>query len=226
MSTVADLRERFRIDYADDNEGVDGDDYLWSDNFFLRQLNRAETEAARRADLLYDTTSYSITLAEDDRDYALDAKIIRVDLVIYDGRALEKTTERDLYEDSPSWTDNDGEPTKWFVKNRTLYFDNAPSSNEDGDTVTLKVYRLPLSTMSDDGDSPEIDDAYHEELLHWVCWRAFSRTDSDTYDKDMADYHFAEFERVFGPPLAADVWRHQLENPEVATIRQKANYYN
>lgn len=52
-------------------------------------------------------------------------------------------------------------------------------------------------------EAPEIDVAYHEDMLHYVAYRCYNRRDEDTYDSARGKEHYKLFERIFGPKLEA-----------------------
>lgn len=53
-----------------------------------------------------------------------------------------------------------------------------------GTAVSLSVYRLPLVTITDDGDQVlEIDAQHHTALLHWMKARAYDKQDAETFDR-------------------------------------------
>ena len=73
------------------------------------------------------------------------------------------------------------------------------------DTLNLEVYRLPLTDLvGDDDESPEIDDEYHFDLIHYACYLAYSKQDADTQDNLKAQWHEAQFTAKFGNKLSAD----------------------
>lgn len=66
-----------------------------------------------------------------------------------------------------------------------------PASSE---TLKLIVYRLPLETITDDGDQEfEIDEQHHIHLLKWMKHRGYSKQDAETFDKGKRDQYELEF---------------------------------
>ncbi len=59
--------------------------------------------------------------------------------------------------------------------------------------VDLVVFRLPLQTLCCKSDTLEIDDQHHVHLLLWMKHRAYSKQDSETYDKGKATEFFNAF---------------------------------
>lgn len=182
--------------------------YFFSDEDIDAWINEAETEAARRAFLLVDSTSAAATVD-------LSAGELGGDLhpaVIYVRRARLASTKRPLIpkvartmdEENPSWEDAMASTPMVFVPDwQTGYFRVFPPPKAD-DTVYLSVVRKPLSEMVADEDSPEIREHYHPMLLDWVKFRAFSTPDSDFFDQKKAERHEAAFVRNFGQAAPID----------------------
>lgn len=63
------------------------------------------------------------------------------------------------------------------------------------DTCQLNVYRLPYPRIVDETSCFEIDEQHHINLLYWMKHRAYSKEDSETYDKAIADSNEARFRR-------------------------------
>ena len=221
--TVSELYTLF-LELMDDAEGVDEEDNLFLfDPFFLREINRAQELAAQAGKLIWDQDTSSackIELEDGVRSYSLSPKILQLEQVWYGDVALKKTRRQDIDGALPT---DEGAPTEFWVRNRTIYFNPIPGSAEDGEEITLGVYRLPLDTLTAN-DEPEIDAQYHESLLEWVKYRALIRADEDTETKQDALAALANFERIFGKAVPADVMRHQLEEPRMLRMGPGAIY--
>ena len=63
--------------------------------------------------------------------------------------------------------------------------------------LQLTVRRLPAERMEDVEDEPEVRQEAHFALVHWIPFRAASRSDTDMYD-DRGGSAMAEFERSLG----------------------------
>ena len=64
-------------------------------------------------------------------------------------------------------------------------------------TVNLSVYRLPLADLdwdTDQDNSPEIPERYHDEIDEGVYWLAYKKHDADTDDKQRSLEHRSEFQ--------------------------------
>lgn len=61
-------------------------------------------------------------------------------------------------------------------------------------TAHLSVFRLPLVTITDDGDQAlEIDEQHHLHLLLWAKHLAYDKQDAETFDRRKSDDFAARF---------------------------------
>ena len=61
-------------------------------------------------------------------------------------------------------------------------------------TLNLAVFRLPLVTITDIGDQAlEIDAQHHAALVKWMKFRAYSKQDTETADRNKASDFEAQF---------------------------------
>lgn len=213
------VREEYLDDVADTGSAQEGESvYATSTRQLVRWCGEAEREACRRGDckLIYDETTSTvceITLVESQRSYALHSSVLRLEKMLYDSAIVEKTTEEQLDESVTGWRSySEGAPQAYYVKNRTLYLDRAPSSTEAGGTLTLHVWREPLAVPKEN-EEPEIPPQYHEQLAHWMVFRAKSRADTATYDLEGASVALGAFESAFGRSIGVRVLDRLLESP-------------
>ena len=211
----------------DDAELASGpDDKLWSDETLVRYINDAMQRFARRTLLLRDASTpevVEVTLAAGVSTYDLHESVLAVVSASYAdetidlariGRSLLATLEP--YD--PPWFDaNDtaaltpGKP-RAFATDETLVVDTkggvhmriwpAPSADEEGTTIFLKVARLPLEPFDVNKMSAdcELHDAYVFDMLAWAAYRAFSNSDIDGHST-AADKYEARFEKAVGEVL-------------------------
>lgn len=76
----------------------------------------------------------------------------------------------------------------------------------DGE-LQLEGYRVPLSPMVNDDDTPEINDIHHVHLVQWVLYRAFSVPDAEFFDPSRAELAKQEFTDYFGERPDSDLRR-------------------
>jgi hypothetical protein len=100
------------------------------------------------------------------------------------------------------WRGIDGAPSGFAVRRGKLYTNYVPTA---ADTLTLGVYRMPLAAerMDDEADEPVIPAQFHEQLIHWALYRAFSRPDSELNSAENAAARNALFEAAFGRSSSA-----------------------
>lgn len=195
--TPGDLLTLWRHEVADDAAP-----YLWSDDEFFTYLNDAEKQFARFTDGLPDTTTTAVT------EIALD-------------------TLTDTYAVSPlilkyrsAWNKATGRPIEIVnledMAPRGMYFDSIPGHVKsivtglddnfirvwpfpvEALTIKLSVFRLPLLDITDASPALEIAPQHHLNLLMWVKYRAYSKQDSETFDKQKAEDSEALFQAYCG----------------------------
>lgn len=189
--------------------------YLWADTEAMEYADDAQREAARRGRLFVDSTTQEvceIALTANTAVYALDPRVIRVNRARIDGEALplQFCMVRDLDRRAPGWEDWEGEP-QFIVpdwESGKLRLVGVPQA--DG-VLRLTVVRLPLVRLNDLEDVLEVREETQRNLRHWMSFRAYSKRDSEAYDKDKAMESLALFEREFGKPQPAydELWAQQ-----------------
>jgi hypothetical protein len=181
--------------------------YLWSNEDLAEYANDAEREACRRARLIVDSTTaeiVSISLGVGASTYDLDQRILFIKRVkVSDiSTPLRRVSFRDLDRSAPGWEDETGTPQAYV-----------PDMDEDklrvypiptaAATATLTVNRLPLEDMANDTDTPEIKPRYHDSLVYWMEYRAYSKQDAETRDDQKAAKALSMFEQEFGKKSSA-----------------------
>jgi hypothetical protein len=221
--TAGDLLTIIRADYLDDAI----EPHAWSDEFLLREIGRAQQQACWRQDLrhLFDE-SFSISLIEGQRAYALDALILRIEQITLNNVPLLFTMRADL--DARLWgwrTFSDGAPERFYIDGRTLKLDRAPSATEAGSALALHVWRLPLTDPAEITANDDLEWEHdQEQLAHWVCHRAYLRRDEDTQNKESAMQHLAMFNASFGAEVPAKARSELLAYPsDVAFAPKRAH---
>lgn len=190
--------------------------YLWLDDELVRFANEAESEAARRARLITDTLTdsdnadtpvplclYNLTAGQS--IITLHPKILFVRRVKLGSKdvPLPKISRRDLDAIAPGWESHDAGDVVAYCsdyqrKKLVLYAASAAI-----DTVRLTVVRTPLGMSDPTQDSPEIDERFHDSLVHWMLHRMYLKPGDETYDEKKSADHLAVFEREFGAKSSA-----------------------
>lgn len=61
------------------------------------------------------------------------------------------------------------------------------------DTCRLHVLRLPFPRIETEEGCLEVDEQHHLELVTWMKYRAYSKEDAETYDKELAESNKSRF---------------------------------
>lgn len=236
---AGELEERFRKQVDDEAQPP-----LWGSDEFLNWLNEAENEACARARLLVDsigtavtysvsgtstsTTTHThgiVTLGSGTEYYDLDERILYLRRVKLASRTipLSPMDYRDMDQCYPGWEAHTGSVTGYVRGLQTGKFRpyRIPTAT---DTVKLTTIRLPLVAMSQPKDTPEIATHYHIHLNDWVCFRAYSKKDSQAYDPNLAKEHLAHFEAMFGTREMASALEEEWARNNLPFNEQDGNF--
>jgi len=210
-----------REDYTEDTVKP----YLFSDESLLRKLTEAERQVCNRGNYLFDDSNPEYTrinLIDGFQSYQLSTKVTVVEKVIFDGVPLVKKTKEELDRDYSTWrtdTTLTGNTVYYAISGKTIYFSRIPDSTDDGKIVYLEVYRLPDENIKTENQEFEIPEEYHRDLIWWVLYECYQKSDIDIFDKDKALQYLDIFNVIFGPPVSARVRQHQFESPRSMTLR-------
>ncbi len=201
---LSELRDAFRI-RADDRAKP----YLWSDEEIDFYLNEAESEAAQRALLIQDE-AIEIAVDASGGVYDLNTSVLKIRRAKRsDGTVLILTSRDRLDAEWAGWETATGTPA--FIIDNGDGTATAVPIPVVSDTITLSVYRLPLTSMVSDTDVPEIHSRYHYRMLDWALHLAYLKHDADAFDQAAADRHEAAFERSYGYMHTANAQRKQRD---------------
>jgi len=214
------LRSNILYDRSDRVAG--GDPYLWSDATLVRYINEAQRRFARRALVIRDNSSAvtTVTLVEGQGEYVLDPSVLAVlsakltgdnaDLARAGHSAFDTYVVPDTYFFDPAQltTLAPGKPLA-FSTDETLAEDDSgsvsvvslrvyptPSADYDGETIRLRLIRLPIDKLVPTGLSavPEIPEDYHLAMLDWAAYLALRIVDTDAGNAKRADEFRMSFE--------------------------------
>lgn len=187
-------------------------DYRISKAEYYDFANEAVEEACRRSRLIVDSTTAAIcqiALVNATATYALDARVLFVRRVSLTGivPALSPVSYKTLDKQAPDWQTETGEP-RGFIKDFDTGLFRPYPTPDAAYTAKLTVVRLPLVSMTDGDESPEIHTRFHRQLVEWMLYRAYSKEDSEIYSPKKAEQCLAAFERDFGVRSSAqdEVW--------------------
>lgn len=183
--------------------------YLVSTEQSLFFLNQAQSEAARRARLLVDSTTDEVAryaLAAGDPLVMLSAKVISIRRarLASSARPLAKRTVRQMDEQFPGWDGaaSSSPPSILVVdyQSDAVLLYPTPTS---ADTLLMTVTREPLKALAGDDDQPETAPRYDYGLIEWMKYRAYLVDDAELYDARQAELALARFTAEFGESIGA-----------------------
>ena len=216
--TPGEIIEEMREDYLDDIV----EPYMYADKTLLRYINAAQREVCLRMDVLYDESTKDVCVVKlkpGVNEYSIPQLITRLEEISFNGQPIHKYSHRDASSKFPNWASLTGFEVSnsrgYFIRGRKLFV--FPSPDTTGQTLDLKVYRLPIDQINDPDAEFELPEEHHGDLKEWALGLAFSKLDADRYDPNKAQMHKAEFERTFGKRIPSDVRQHQLEEPRTAS---------
>lgn len=182
-----------------------------ADRYFLQGIN----EIARRTRCLVDSTSFSPTIEAGDPIVRIDPKIISIRRVRVASRAkpLIKATVRDMDEMYPGWESSTTPSTPMFAVvdyETDKLFIYPPSAQAD--SLVMTVTRESMKESYEDNDVPEIPARWHEGIIDWMKFCAYSNDDSDLFDPANANKSLGKFEEEFGQRSSAINERYDFEH--------------
>jgi len=167
--------------------------YQWSDTFINAAINRAEREAAERALIL--TSEKTIDVIAGSAYYNLPASTIIVKDMLINGIQIEKVSQIELDGHVNKWQELIGTPKYYLQNHNKIQLVGIPDANV---TINLSIVNRPETKLINDADIPEIPEEYHESLLFYVLYEAYSRRDEDLFDPNVAQFNLSQFTEEFG----------------------------
>jgi hypothetical protein len=199
-------------------------DYLWTDETLVTNINEAQTRFCRRGLILRDGTTDEVTLvtlSTGVTEYPLHESILGVLSAKRVGQQADLTRVghavlsgyRTL---ASNWVDPTDVlalppgPTIAYSTDETLSDQDAstfiqpvlrvypaPSAQQAGDTIRLRVVRKPLQRLTAAAPSavPEIPEDYHIPMLDWAAYLALRIVDDDAGAPRRAAEFAAAFEQ-------------------------------
>lgn len=170
--------------------------FLWSTEELVAYANTAIEEICRECDVLYDKTTASVcevTMVQDQAVYSVSPLITRIDRAKLSTQALPipvvgtKWMDENRYDwenassGSPSLIVDDG------VGTDKIQVYPPPDAATDAATLTLGVYRLPVTELDPNNLSAttELPINFQKYIDAGVYREAYGKDDVDTNDEDM-----------------------------------------
>ena len=163
--------------------------YLWSDAEILRYANDAQTMFCRAGAGISDVLT--ITVPANTLFVPIPSTVWKLRGITrdYDGREVKIVN----YEDSQSIAasqirlDERFGPLVCVVVGLKDNYLRVVAKQSLETSLTAVVYRLPNTPLTALGQSLEIDAIHHLHLLWWMKFLAYSKQDSETFEKARAD---------------------------------------
>lgn len=189
------LRDVSDLDTVDDAELQAS--YLWTDATLVEYINQGYYRLAKQAYLIRDKSTAEvcdITLETGVEEYDLHPSIVTVYSARIGNRHLQRSSHSPLTGANPDiafrypteMTTPPGNPWVFTTdeENGTIRLFPAPAAEFNGQTLNLRVARLPLAKLAlPEGEEnpvvPEIREEYHMHILEWAAWLALRNNDTD-----------------------------------------------
>jgi len=171
--------------------------YLWSDSAVYRYLDDAQKMFCRLTEGIEDSSTADIcrlSVVAGTDWYALSPKILKVREVIdlVTGRPYGLISAEKAPSAGAHFTGQPG-PLRLFVQGLEKGKLRAWPMPASAVSVELRVFRMPLVTLSGANQTLEIDEQHHLALLDWVKRHAYNKEDAETFNRRKAEEYEGRF---------------------------------
>lgn len=188
------LKDKFRLEVFDTVVP-----YLWSDEEIFEYMDDAQKMFCRYGEGIPDSTSVvtQISYAAGDIWAPLDERILKIRKasLASNYRNVELANFEDIGHNTQDdyknpifleLDDSTGDVSRIVLgmEQDQIRLVKIPTV---ADTINLIVFRLPMDDITADGQDLEIHRQHHVHLLHWMKHRAYSKHDSETFNKGKAE---------------------------------------
>lgn len=209
---------------------TDDEDLLWSNAELTALANEAELEITERQPIHDNTTAAicKLPIVAGTVDYAIDPRIVYVKTAVLDSldEKIEKTDTQYMDNNNVAhWRSETGE-IKFFISDLNSNKIRVIRIPVVDDGLTLEVARRPLAPMVFDAitpPTPEVNAAHHNNMVHWIAYKAFLKQDAETHNSNYAKMHHDIFVNEVGPRL--DVTRQTFRNWAEGRRPRTRSYY-
>lgn len=182
--TPVELLALFRSEMSDTEET-----YFWSNSEFYTYLDDAQKMFCRLTDGISDASTKSVVelaFTPGTEWFKLHRSIlkIRTAIRVSNGKPVSIYNVEDMATKGMRFDARTG-PLTALIEGMEENKARAYPTPSDEDTIRLTVFRLPLTTVDKDAEL-EIAEQHHINLLDWVKYRAYSKQDAETLDKNKA----------------------------------------
>jgi hypothetical protein len=169
--------------------------YLWSDDEGFVYMNEAQNQFCRMTQGVSDATTPEVVtvpvitgeLFSPTHESILSFRQATLDSTGYN-LDIKNNTE------IKRWDNTVGTVSQMIIglENHKVRWNYTPALD---DSVTLLVYRLPLTSITDFDQELEIEAKHHASLTYWMSHLAYLKPDTETFDKQASDRALTNFER-------------------------------
>lgn len=186
------LLAQFRLD-VDDTERP----YLWSDTEVYSYLDSGQKQFCRKVEGIGDASSTltSLSVGVGTEWISISPLILkfRDAYKISDGRPIRIVNYEDLQREHIRFDGNQA-PFRMMIIGMEPGRVRLHPIASVADTIQLLVDRLPLKSITDDGQTLEIQDHHTDGMLYWMKYKAYAKQDAETMDKKASEDYKAKFE--------------------------------
>ncbi len=188
------LYEAFREDVVDVARP-----YLWTDDEVFRYMDTAQKQFVRLTDGIAGTLEIPAVTGE--RDIAIPDYVLNIRRVVRksDMQPLELLNITDL--DGSDYgvilkmlDDRRQGALRYLVIGETRGVGQLINIPAQDDTLALSIYRMPLATLTGDGQALEVQEMHHPYLLEYMKDLAYRKQDAETFDRAKSDECRQQFE--------------------------------
>ncbi len=164
---------------------------VWLEATLLGYLAEGQDKFCEQTGYFIDLSTFTLTLQTDVAVYPIPARVIQI-IDIWDG---QKKLYKELIGEQVYETIVVGPPSRWRTDQETgiIKLTPTPTSDEDGDTLVLQVWRYSEDDLADTGADPEIPSRFRRACIEWAAYKAFMHHDMEAQDPVKASDHLAAF---------------------------------
>lgn len=171
--------------------------YLWSDSWFFRRLDEAQKNFCRFTEGIEDSTTAEITqltLGGGTSWLPLDVRVLKVREItnVVTGRTYRTVDMESAARLGVVFNGRTGAP-EVFVEGLEKHKLRAWPTPVDDTDLALRVFRLPLVSITAAEQALEIDEQHHLPMLLAVKAAAYGKEDVETFNRSKRDDYELRF---------------------------------
>lgn len=201
---VQELYDQFRSDMQDEEQ-----DFLWTDVELFRYMNESYRMFVRLMGGIADFTSdlCAVPIVAGEQIGAYDKRILRIreayrasdgaEITVINETDIPLARKVDYGQIKPIYLDTTPGPVRYMVigsQRGACKWVQKPLVN---DTANIHVYRLPLTTITEDTapdfDFDEIGEEHVFSLVYWMRHLGYLKSDAECFDKGQSDMFEGKF---------------------------------